>query len=161
MTTLLTLALLPTASASSHREAPAIARDPAADITDFYMFVSPEDSSKVVFIMNVLPLQAPYSGPNFHQFDDNVMYEINIDNEGDGEEDIVFQFQTETTIAFGETFLYNDGYYFNSPNTQIDGIEDVNLQQTYTLTRVDDGVATTIGTGDVAPANVEIGRAHV
>lgn len=155
LSTLALLAILPTADASSHREAPAISRDPAADITDFYMFVSPEDSSKVVILMNVLPLQAPYSGPNFHNFDDDVMYSINIDNEGDGEEDIVFQFQTNTTYNIPETFLYNDGYYFNAPNTQIDGIEDINIAQTYTVTRLDDGVASEIISGaSVAPANV-------
>jgi hypothetical protein len=152
--TLAALFALPTALASSHREAPGIALDPAADITDFYMFVSPEDSSKVVFLMNVIPLELPNGGPNFHNFDDNVRYEINIDNEGDGQEDIVFRFETQTTIAFGDTFLYNDGYYFNAPHTSISGREDVNIQQTYTLSRVDDGVETVIGTGDVAPANV-------
>jgi hypothetical protein len=152
--TTLLLAALPNAFASSHREAPGIALDPAADITDFYMFVSPEDSSKIVFLMNVNPLELPNGGPNFHFFDDNVMYQINIDNEGDGEEDIVFQFQTQTEYNIPQTFLYNDGYYFNAPNTQIDGYEDVNIAQTYTLTRVDDGVSAVIGGGDVAPINV-------
>lgn len=155
ITTLLALSLTPGALASSHREAPGIAGDPAADITDFYAFQSPEDPDMIVFLMNVLPLQAAYSGPNFHQFSDDVLYEIKIDNEGDGYEDIVFQFQTQTTIQFGETFLYNDGYVYNAPNTQIDGYEDINLAQHYTVTRVDDGVASTIlAQGDVAPANV-------
>lgn len=147
--------LLSVAFASSHREAPGVALDPAADITDFYAFISPEDSDRIVFIMNVIPLQAPGGGPNFHFFDDHVLYEINIDNEGDGQEDIVFQLQTTTTIQFGDTFLYNDGYYFNSPNTQIDGYEDVNLAQRFTLTRVDDGVPTVLfEDADVAPINV-------
>ena len=81
MTTLAMLASV--AFASSHREAPAISLDPAADLTDFYMFKSPEDPSKVVFILNVNPLEEPGGGPNFHRFDDNVLYEINVDNEGD------------------------------------------------------------------------------
>lgn len=145
------------ALASSHREAPAISMDPAADTTDFYMFRDPNDTSKIVFLVNVLPLQAPYSGPNFHNFDDNVMYEINIDNEGDALADITFQFQTETKFNIPETFLYNDGVLFGGPDggvQGVDGIEDINIAQTYTLTRVDDGVATVIGVGDVAPANV-------
>ncbi len=147
----------PNVLASSHREAPAISRDPSADITDFYMFRNPNDSSKVVFIMNVLPLQAPYSGPNFHNFDDDVLYQIHIDNEGDGQEDISFQFQTSTTYNIPDTFLYNDGVAFGVGNggvQGVDGIEDVNIAQTYTLTRVDDGQSTVIGQGDVAPANV-------
>lgn len=152
ITTLLMLAS--TANASSHREAPMIAQDPAADITDFYMFLDPADSSKVVLIMNVWPLENPGGGPNFFYFDDSVKYTINIDNEGDGEEDIVYEFQTQTTYNIPDTFLYNDGYLFNSPHTSINGIDDTNISQTYTLTRVDDGVATVVGTGDVAPCNV-------
>jgi uncharacterized protein DUF4331 len=37
--------------ATSYREAPLIAQDPAADISDTYAFRSWEDPSKVVFIM--------------------------------------------------------------------------------------------------------------
>jgi len=145
------LLLTAPALASSHREAPAIALDPSADITDFYAFLDPNDSSKVVFLMNVNPLESPGGGPNFHRFDDNVLYSINIDNEGDGEEDIVFQVQFETTFtndAFGfETFLYNIGDVATRAN--------VYQQQSYTVTRVDDGISSTIlSSGDVAPINV-------
>jgi hypothetical protein len=147
-----TLALLALpALASSHREAPAISLDPSADLSDFYSFVSPEDPSKVVFILNVNPLSAPGGGPNFHRFDDNVLYSINIDNEGDGEEDVVFNFQFETSYtndAFGfETFIYNIGDVADPAN--------VYQKQSYTVTRVDDGVSSTVLTGgSTAPINV-------
>ena len=139
------------ALASSHREAPAIALDASADISDFYMFISPEDSSKVVMIMNVNPMELPGGGPNFHRFDDRVLYAINVDNEGDGEEDISFQVQFATTYtadAFGyDTFIYNIGDVGTRSN--------VYQQQTYTVTRVDDGVASSIlASGEVAPINV-------
>ena len=65
--------------AASHREAPLIAQDPAADITDTYAFRSWEDSTKVVFIMNVIPAQEPSSGPNYFFFDDKVAYDFNVD----------------------------------------------------------------------------------
>jgi len=151
LSTITMLALLPQAFASSHREAPAIALDPSADITDFYGFISPENSNNAVFIMNVNPLEGPGGGPNFHRFDDNVLYTINIDNEGDGEEDIVFNIQFETTYlpdAFGyDTFIYNIGDVATRSN--------VYQQQTYTVTRVDDGVSSTIlASGEVAPINV-------
>jgi len=156
---LLALSLSSTdALASSHREAPGIALDPAADITDFYAFVSPEDSSKIVFIMNVNPLELPNGGPNFHFFDDNVLYEIHIDNEGDGNEDITFQLRTHTEHTIPGTFLYNDGVYLGQGNggvQGVDGAEDVNISQTFSLTRVDDGVATVLFTDEgVAPINV-------
>jgi len=147
-----TLALLALpALASSHREAPAISLDPSADLTDFYAFISPEDPSKAVFVLNVNPLSAPGGGPNFHRFDDNVLYSINIDNEGDGEEDVVFNFQFETTYtndAFGfETFIYNIGDVADPAN--------VYQKQSYTVTRIDDGVSSTILTGgSTAPINV-------
>jgi len=136
------------ALASSHREAPAISLDPAADITDFYMFLDPADSSKVVFLMNVIPLEPPGGGPNFHRFDDNVLYEIHIDNEGDGLEDISYQFTFETTYNYPDTFLYNVGAVSTSTN--------LNITQTYTVTKVDHdtGAATVLGTGKVAPINV-------
>lgn len=69
MAALLVAAMLagpvPTADAASHREAPLVALDPTADITDVYAFRSWENDSKAVFIMNVIPQQVPASGPNF------------------------------------------------------------------------------------------------
>ena len=71
LTTLTTTA--PVARAASHREAPLIALDPAADNTDTYMFRSWQDPSTVVFIMNVIPGQDPADGPNYFNFDDDVV----------------------------------------------------------------------------------------
>ena len=62
------------ASAASHREAPLISLDPAADISDFFMFRSyePGKANKVVLIMNVNPGEEPSSGPNYYGFDPTV-----------------------------------------------------------------------------------------
>ena len=97
------------ASASSHSEAPLISQDPRADNTDLYAFVSPEDTSKVTFIANYIPLEAPASGPNFPSFDDTVLYEIKIDNTGDGHDDLGYQFRFTTATRNPNTFLYNTG----------------------------------------------------
>src|SRR5947208_751420 len=77
------------ALASSHREAPLISRDPEADNTDVYAFVSPEPgrSDRVVLIANFIPLEKKESGPNFWSFSDDVLYDIRIDNDGDAIED--------------------------------------------------------------------------
>ena len=74
-----------TASASSHREAPAITQTPKVDGTDFYMFRSYEPGREgyVTFIANYQPLQAPYGGPNYFTMDPDAVYEIHIDNDGD------------------------------------------------------------------------------
>src|SRR5256886_11364817 len=73
---------------SSHREAPTISKDPVADNTDLYAFVDPVDTSKVTILSNFIPLEEPAGGPNFFQFGDDVLYEILIDNNGDGVEDV-------------------------------------------------------------------------
>src|ERR1044071_120929 len=96
----------PVTWAASHREAPLIALDPAADNTDVYAFRSYQEgrSDAVVFIANVIPGQEPGDGPNYFNFDDNVLYRIHIDDNQDGvAEDIVYEFRftTETRPVFG------------------------------------------------------------
>ncbi len=78
---------------SSHREAPEISKDPVADSTDLYAFVSPDAPSTVTLIANYLPLEGPAAGPNFYEFGDDVLYEILIDNDGDAKPNISFQFR--------------------------------------------------------------------
>ena len=83
------------AFASSHREAPLITGLPKLDGADFYMFNSYEAgrSNFVTFVADYLPLQDPYGGPNYFMLETNGVYEISIDNNGDAQEDITFQFQ--------------------------------------------------------------------
>ena len=97
------------AKASSHSEAPLISQDPRADNTDLYAFVSPDDTSKVTIVANYIPLEAPASGPNFYSFDDSVLYEIKVDNNGDGKDDVGYQFRFHTATRNPNTFLYNSG----------------------------------------------------
>jgi hypothetical protein len=99
--------------ASSHREAPLIAGDPAADNTDLYAFVSPNDTSKLTIVANYIPLQQPGGGPNFHPFDSAVRYSIHIDNNGDAKDDITYTIKFTDKPASGKngvsSFLYNNG----------------------------------------------------
>ena len=83
---------------SSHREAPEISKDPVADSTDVYAFVSPDQPDTVTLIANYIPLQSPAGGPNFYEFGDDVLYEIHIDNNGDGRPDITYQFRSTTVL---------------------------------------------------------------
>src|SRR5437879_2106201 len=94
---------------SSHREAPAISKDPVADNTDLYAFVDPADPSKVTLLANFIPLEEPAGGPNFFQFGDDVLYEILVDNDGDGEEDVTYQFRFKTTTQNPVTFPSTQG----------------------------------------------------
>jgi Domain of unknown function (DUF4331) len=115
---------------SSHREAPYISTDPVADNTDVYAFVSPDEPDTVTIIANFIPLEAPAGGPNFYQFGDDVLYEINISNSGT-KTDISYQFAFTTAApdpAAG--FLYNTG--------PITSLTDAtwNRKQTYDVTKV-------------------------
>ena len=116
--------------ASSHREAPLISQDPLADNTDVYAFISPTSQDKVTIIANFIPLEVPSGGPNFYKFDDNVVYQIKVDNDGDAREDVSFQFRFKTSVRNPNTFLYNTG-----PITSLDS-PDWNVRQTYTVTKV-------------------------
>src|SRR6201984_3589321 len=84
--------------ASSHREAPIVALDRSADVTDWYAFVSYDHPDRVTMILNVDGFLEPSNGPNYFPFDPNVRYEMKIDNDHDGVEDITFQFRFHTEI---------------------------------------------------------------
>src|SRR5271154_7619454 len=84
--------------ASSHREAPFITTRPKVDGTDFYMFNSyePGRAGYVTLIANYQPFENPQGGPNYYTMDPNALYEIMIDNNGDGAEELTFQFRFST-----------------------------------------------------------------
>ena len=130
---------------SSHREAPGISKDPVADSTDLYAFVSPDQRDTVTLIANYIPAEEPGGGPNFYEFGDDVLYEIHIDNNGDSQSDITYQFQFQTTVRNPETFLYNTG-----PITSLDS-PSWNRTQTYTVSRVKGGATTVLGSGLTCP----------
>ncbi|MGI9007879.1 MAG: DUF4331 domain-containing protein [Streptosporangiaceae bacterium] len=116
---------------SSHREAPEISKDPVADSTDVYAFVSPDRPSTVTMIANYIPLESPAGGPNFYEFGNDVLYEIHVDNDGDGRADITYQFRFHTKLSTPGSFLYNTG--------PIKSLSDPswNSKQFYSVTRVD------------------------
>jgi len=130
---------------SSHREAPEISKDPVADNTDVYAFVSPDNPNMVTLIANYIPLEGPAGGPNFYEFGDDVLYEIHIDNDGDADDDIVYQFRFETKLRNSNTFLYNTG--------RIGSLDDPNWnkRQFYSVTRVKRGKATVLAEGLASP----------
>jgi len=94
-TAAMTLAIAAPARASSHREAPFITTHPKVDGTDFYMFNSyePGRAGYVTLIANYQPFEDPQGGPNYYTMDPKALYEIHIDNNGDGVEDLTFQFR--------------------------------------------------------------------
>jgi hypothetical protein len=137
------------ATASSHREAPLIADDPAADNTDVYAFVSPDKPGTVTIIANYIPFEDPAGGPNYYRFDPTVLYELHVDNSGDARDDVTYQFRFKTAVGNPNTFLYNTGQV-TSPSDP-----DLNVKQTYTVTRVAGRGSSVIASDlPVPPANI-------
>jgi hypothetical protein len=116
---------------SSHREAPEISKDPVADSTDLYAWV--DTPGTVTIIANYIPLEAPAGGPNFYEFGDDVVYDINIDHTGNGYASVVYRFRFTTVVTNPNTFLYNTG-----PITSLTS-NTWNRRQMYTVSRVDNG----------------------
>jgi hypothetical protein len=135
---------------SSHREAPEISKDPVADSTDVYAFVSPDRPDTVTLIANFIPLQQPSGGPNFYEFGEDVLYQIHVSNRGDAHSDVTYQFRFHSVIRNNNTFLYNTG-----PITSITS-PNWNRPQYYSVTRVDRyGHTTTLASNlTVPPVNI-------
>ena len=166
------------AEAASHREAPLMAQDPTADLTDVYAFVSYDEDNlardpaqrKVTLIMNVIPGQNPSDGPNYFNFADNVVYRMNIDNNRDGDaDDIVYEFRftTANRPLGGPGGLTSPAPYLGNPAipaavplqgiTALDGpgSEGLTRRQTYTVTEIRGGRRTRLFSGLVAvPSNI-------
>jgi hypothetical protein len=163
---------MPTPSfAANHREAPITALDRAADITDWYAFVSYDDGSKVTFILNVDGLQDPGNGPTYFPFDPDIVYSMKVDNNNDAVEDVTFEFRFQTEIRAPGVFTsyVGAGSGITAPGnapaaldgtaqagkavvppavTSLDGpgSAGLNLRQNYTVTMVQGTGATAVRT---------------
>jgi uncharacterized protein DUF4331 len=120
-------------TASSHREAPLIAEDPSADLTDLYAFRSPDKPGTVTILANVIPGEDPAAGPNWYTFSPNARYNLKIDTSGDARPDVTYRFQFRTKT--GPFFLGDTA-------------------QPFTVTRVTRGKAGVVGKGTTPPNNI-------
>jgi len=76
------------AIAADHIDAPAVSGT-SSDITDFYAFEG-ENGNSIAFAVNTQGLTDP-ANTDALAFDEDVLYEINIDSNGDAIEDLVIQ----------------------------------------------------------------------
>lgn len=139
----------PLTRASSHREAPMISQDPAADNTDIYAFVSPDRPDSVSLIGCWYPFQEPGGGPNFYRFADDAEYVMHVDHNGDAKDDIAYVFKFRTELVNPNTFLYNTGPIESlaSPNW--------NVRQYYSVWRTWEGGQEVLSTDiPVPPVNI-------
>jgi Domain of unknown function (DUF4331) len=119
--------------ASSHREAPLIAEDPSADLTDLYAFRSPDKPNTVTILANVIPGEDPAAGPNWYTFSPNARYNLKIDTNGDARPNVTYQFQFRTKT--GPFFLGDTA-------------------QPFTVTRVAGGKSRVVARGTTPPNNI-------
>ncbi len=140
------------ARASSHMDAPLITRDPAANTTDVYAFVSSRNGVKYLEVaLGVYPHEEPGIGPNKYNFDDNVLYQVFVSKGADlatGADSIAYQFQFSTAYKTQDSILQS---YVGV--VAANGDASQNLTQTYTVTKVVGGTSTVLGTGTVPPNN--------
>jgi hypothetical protein len=155
----------PATKASSHREAPITALDPTADITDVWAFRSYDvyghDTKipSITMIMAVNPFEEPANGPTWFPFDPKILYQIHVDNNQDGHDDIVFQIRFSTQYQLPTVPTALAGFNSSSGGTapgippQITDFNSpgLNLRQTYTVTMIKHGVATQIVNEDGSP----------
>lgn len=120
-------------TASSHREAPLIAEDPSADLTDLYAFRSPDQPNTVTILANVIPGEDPAAGPNWYTFSPNARYNLKIDTDGDARPNVTYRFQFRTKT--GPFFLGDTA-------------------QPYTVTRIAGGKEQVVARGTTPPNNI-------
>ncbi len=151
------------AAASSHREAPIVALDQKADITDVYAFRSFDAGvPRVTLILCVDPFLEPGNGPTWFPFDPDILYEIKVDNDNDAVEDVSLQVRFTTEQRMPNLFQVYAGAAagINAPSnspppvppgtpivppriTALDGPGSAGLgqRQSYTVTLVRNGVS--------------------
>jgi len=120
-------------TASSHREAPLVAEDPSADLTDLYAFRSPDRPSTVTLLANVIPGEDPAAGPNWYTFSPSARYNLKIDTDGDARPNVTYRFQFRTKT--GPFFLGDTA-------------------QPYTVTRIAGGRERVVARGTTPPNNI-------
>jgi hypothetical protein len=120
-------------TASSHREAPVIAEDPSADLTDLYAFRSPDKPNTVTILANVIPGEDPAAGPNWYTFSPNARYNLKIDTNGDARPNVTYRFEFRT----------KNGPFFLGDTAQ-----------PFTVTRITGKKAQVVARGTTPPNNI-------
>jgi hypothetical protein len=114
---------------SSHREAPNTAQDPTADDTDVYAFTANDAPGALTVVANWIPFEDPAGGPNFYNFDPKAHYYVNVDNTGDGVQDLRYEFAFRTIVRNPNSFA--------AALPPVRSLNDANLnvRQVYNVTR--------------------------
>lgn len=84
---------------SDHQQTALTELHPRLDLTDVFVFPGSTDQRIVLAVT----LASPIIGNQGAFFDPNALYQIKVDNNQDGSEDLVFQFSFDQLLAGGQT----------------------------------------------------------
>ncbi len=118
--------------AADHGDAPLTAHDLGADLNDAYMFLDPNDNSRVILIMTVHGFIVPGENSNFGIFDPALRYRFEIETTGDARPDkfIDVRFSRRIANAAGApqaqtaTISLPNGSTFTAPSTNSNNAAD-------------------------------------
>ncbi len=126
--------------AADHGDAPLTAHDLGADLNDAYMFLDPNDNSRVIMIMTVHGFIVPGENSNFGIFDPALRYRFEIETTGDARPDkfIDVRFSPRIANAAGvpqaqtATITLPNGRTFTAPSTNSSNSTDAAPTQVLT-----------------------------
>src|SRR5499426_1591505 len=94
LTLILAMAPMRKIGADDHDDGPGVGEDGSADLHDVYLFLDPNDNSRVVMMLTVCGFIVPGEAVNFGIFDHNLRYRFEIESNGnatpDGFIDVTF-----------------------------------------------------------------------
>lgn len=112
---------VPVINAADHAESTSVAGDPGADLADVFVFLDPNDNSRVVLAMDVEGFIVPSELLNLSFFAPEVLYRFEIENTGDAVADqsidISFSPQTSRSQPQTATIKLPNGRIFSAPTT--------------------------------------------
>src|SRR5687767_12854153 len=106
--------------AADHADAPNNAFDRATDLADLYVFLDPNDNSRVVLIMTFAGFIVPGENVNFGLFDPSARYSFEIENTGDPRPDAFIDVRFAPRVPPAPqtaTISLPGGRTFNAPTT--------------------------------------------
>ena len=109
-------------SAADHGDAPAASNDRTADLNDAYVFLDPNDNTRLVLLMTVSGFIVPAEAVNFGIFDNNLRYRFELETNGDPIVDQVIDVTFSEKVVSGatpQTATVVSSFFptFNAPTT--------------------------------------------
>ncbi|MBA2339410.1 MAG: DUF4331 family protein, partial [Pyrinomonadaceae bacterium] len=112
---------VPLTDASDHIDSPTVAHDKGSDINDMYLFLDPNDNSRVVLIMTINPFLISSEIIGQSIFDHNIRYRFEIENTGDARPDrfidVTFTRGLGREMNQTATIQLPNGQSFTAPTT--------------------------------------------